>query len=411
MSERTVFQFEKSVVYSAKARVALFGVSGSGKTFSALRIAAGLAEAEGTTVGVIDTENRRARKYSSMFDFQVLELFEPSLENYGKAIAAAEAAGIGVLVIDSLSHGWHKLLKEVDRIAKAKYSGNTWAAWSDANASQRDFISAILSYPGHVICTMRLKTVWEVLDQNGKKKPTRIGTEPVQGKDIEYEFDLLIRLASDHSAVVLKDTSSMMQDDVIEILTEEHGTKLAAWLSQGSPTLDATASIAQRRSITALVIAKGYDENQVAQMLSKRGYPALHLLTKEQATEILGKLAAAVAEDEKPVQEPAKDASPKEPVVGDEKPAIVKDPVEDASAVVEPHWTAAQDRVEAFNDFRKRASVTAAAMLRGLAVKKLTDYTGTVEDAILVVSKLAEEKAAKKAARDLAKAEKGKATG
>ena len=65
--------FKKATKKNAKLRLALFGVSGSGKSFSALRIATGLAGKNGK-IAFIDTERGSASKYADRFDFDVCEL-------------------------------------------------------------------------------------------------------------------------------------------------------------------------------------------------------------------------------------------------------------------------------------------------------------------------------------------------
>ena len=69
--------FKKATKEQAKLRLALFGVSGSGKTYTALRIATGL----GGKIAVIDTERNSACKYSDRFDFDVCNATKPSIEN------------------------------------------------------------------------------------------------------------------------------------------------------------------------------------------------------------------------------------------------------------------------------------------------------------------------------------------
>jgi hypothetical protein len=76
---------------------------------------------------------------------------------FKKATKEAAKLGYNVLIIDSLTHAWQELLAEVDALAKAKYKGNIWSAWSDGTPKQRQLIDAILDYPGHVIATMRSK--------------------------------------------------------------------------------------------------------------------------------------------------------------------------------------------------------------------------------------------------------------
>lgn len=222
--------FRKATKREAKLRAALFGPSGSGKTFTALRIAAGL----GGAIAVIDTERGSASKYADRFDFDVLDLEHAAITSYEGAIKVAARAGYSVLVVDSLSHGWQELLQEVDRLAATKYRSNTWAAWSEATPKQRALVDAILGYPGHVIATMRSKTEWSVeANVKGKQTPVRIGLAPEQGKNIEYEFDLLLELSPDHVGHIIKDRTGKFQDVLLEKPGEEFGQKLAAWLCEG----------------------------------------------------------------------------------------------------------------------------------------------------------------------------------
>jgi hypothetical protein len=224
------FQFVKATKEQAKLRLALFGPSGAGKTYSALRIASGMSG----KLAVIDTERGSASKYADRFEFDVLELEDKTIEVYCQAIDAAAKAGYGVLIVDSLSHAWQELLEEIDKLAKNKYRGNTWSAWSDGTPKQRQLVDAILAYPGHIIATMRSKTEWTTqTNSSGKAQPVRVGLAPEQGKGIEYEFDLLMELSVDHAATVLKDRTGKFQDQIIDKPGEDFGEKLAAWLSSG----------------------------------------------------------------------------------------------------------------------------------------------------------------------------------
>jgi hypothetical protein len=223
-------EFIKATKRQAKLRAAVFGPSGSGKTYTALRVATGL----GDKVGLIDTERCSASKYADRFPFDALDLQDRSIGGYCEAIRLADVCGYEVLIIDSLSHGWQQLLEEVDRTARAKYRGNTWAAWNEATPQQRRLVDAILSFSGHVICTMRSKTQWEAGGGDGKKtRPIRVGLAPEQRSGIEYEFDLLLELTTEHIATVIKDRTGRLQDRMIEKPGEELGKELAAWLSDG----------------------------------------------------------------------------------------------------------------------------------------------------------------------------------
>ena len=247
--------FHKATKEQAKLKAALFGPSGSGKTYSALRIAKGI----GGTVAVIDTERGSASKYADRFEFDVCDLEDRSIAGYVAAIGEAEH---DVLIIDSLSHGWLELLQEVDRIAKAKYRGNTWSAWSEGTPQQNELVDALLAYPGHVIATMRTKTAWdqEKDERTGKSRPVRVGLEPKQGKDIEYEFDLLMQMSPEHTATVLKDRTGQFQDVVLDHPDEDFGASLAAWLQEG----EAPRALATREGKVALA-------EKVAGLIEKAG--------------------------------------------------------------------------------------------------------------------------------------------
>jgi hypothetical protein len=241
--------FKKATKAAANLHAAIFGPSGAGKTFTSLRVATGLSG--GSPIAVIDTERGSASKYADRFSFDVLELQDQTIDGYVAAIGEAAKAGYKVLVIDSLSHGWQTLLEEVEKLAKAKYRGNTWSAWSEGTPHQRRLVQAILNYPGHVIATMRSKTEWTTVDNNGKKTPQRVGLAPEQGKGVEYEFDLLVEISTEHIANVIKDRTGKFQDKLIDRPGEDFGQQLAAWLSDGLPSPVASAPTPARTADAA----------------------------------------------------------------------------------------------------------------------------------------------------------------
>lgn len=225
-------QFRKAEKKRQKLRLGLFGVSGSGKTMSSLRIAAGL----GKKIAVIDSEGGSSELYSDRYTFDVLPLGSHQLtpDSYVDAMELAASEGYEVVVIDSFSHAWFALREEVDRIAKAKYRGNTWSAWSEGNPMQRRLTETILRYPCHLIATMRSATEWTIEDNNGKKNPVRVGTSPEQGKGIEFEFTMLLEVTPEHFGRFIKDRTGKFQDRIIEKPDEILGQQLVEWLNTGA---------------------------------------------------------------------------------------------------------------------------------------------------------------------------------
>jgi hypothetical protein len=234
-----MFNFQPAVKEQSTLLCAMYGPSGSGKTYTSLRIATGMTQALGQDrFAVLDTEYGRASLYADRFNFDTLKLDNPkTLERYQQAMDAAIEAGYKVLVIDSLTHAWNELLAEVDRLANTKFRGNSWRAWSEGTPIQRKFIDDyLLASPLHLICTMRSKTEWEVSkNSDGRTSVERLGTSPMQGKGIEYEFTLLMSLSPDHVAIVEKDNTGKYQDKTIAKPSEELGKHLIEWLQSGKP--------------------------------------------------------------------------------------------------------------------------------------------------------------------------------
>ena len=255
--------FKKASKSQAKLRAAFFGPSGAGKTFSSLSIAEGLCD--GGDIALIDTERQSASKYADRFSFDVLDLDDRSISGYIAAIRMAAEAGYSVLITDSLTHAWQQLLEEVERLAKAKYRGNTWSAWSEGTPLQRRLVDAILDFPGHIIATMRSKTEWQTSsDAGGKTRPVRVGLAPEQGKGVEYEFDLLMEISTEHIGNVIKDRSGRFQDKLIEKPGKDFGKALAEWLSDGSapqppaPTVADDAAV--KKASAAIKAATSQDD-------------------------------------------------------------------------------------------------------------------------------------------------------
>ncbi len=241
-------QFTKATRKKSKLRLAVGGPSGSGKTTAALRIAKGL----GGRTAVIDTERGSASLYSTDFDFDVLDLdppYEP--ERFIEAIKAAEAAGYDNVIIDSGTHVWDGaggLLEANEKLAVAKYKGNTWSAWSDTTPRYRAFIDAMLQSRMHVIMTMRSKTETQ---QGSDKKVVKVGMKLEMRSGVEYEFTVVFELEHEsHMAVPSKDRTRLFRQP-FEI-TEATGTQLLAWLDNGveAPLSDAEQASKRREELS-----------------------------------------------------------------------------------------------------------------------------------------------------------------
>lgn len=303
--------FQKATKTQRKLRLALFGPAGSGKTYSALGIARGLAGAGGK-VAVIDTERASASLYADAFDFDTASLDRASIEAVTGALTAAGRAGYDVVVIDSLSHAWQELLAEIDALAARSFRGNTHAAWAQGTPKQRALVAAILGYPGHVIVTMRAKTEWVIEDNDrGKKTPRAVGLAPEQGKGIEYEFDLLAEV--DRASLrVIKDRTGRYQDQTIDRPGAPLGAELAAWLASAAPppvaakpAHDASWTDGERARFCAALRDLGQDYDTVAARLEAAGQPRPSAMTTEQRAVVVRRLRAEAAQARATADAPA----------------------------------------------------------------------------------------------------------
>lgn len=233
-------KFSKAMRKQAKLRLALTGPSGSGKTYGALIIAKGL----GGTTAVIDTEKGSASLYSDRFNFDVLELDPPfSPERFIEAITAAQDAGYDNLIIDSLTHEWSGTggcLEILDSLAKAKFRGNTWSAWSEITPRHNKFLDAILRSDVNVIATMRSKTETAQIDKgDGKKRVDKLGMKSEQRDGVEYEFTTVLDLNHEtHTAVASKDRTGLFSNADFAVIDETVGQRLMEWLNDGRSKAD-----------------------------------------------------------------------------------------------------------------------------------------------------------------------------
>lgn len=223
-------RFTKAERKKAKLRLALTGISGCGKTYSALRIATGM----GGSIAVIDTEHDSSSLYATEFEFSSSNLDNHSPESYIKAIDDAEKEGFDIVIIDSLSHVWTYCKNEVDVVAAKSFKGNSWAAWSRVTPRYDALIQRMIQSSIHVIVTMRAKTETAQIEENGRKKVIKLGMKTEMRDGIEYEFTTVIDI--DHStngAAVSKDRTHVFKGKENLPLDETIGQELMDWLLGG----------------------------------------------------------------------------------------------------------------------------------------------------------------------------------
>jgi hypothetical protein len=233
----TTNPFAPAKLEQVKARIALTGVAGSGKTYTALMLATNLAE----KVAAIDTERGRMLEHKRRFKFDHFapQRFDP--RDLTKLLAAAASNGYGALVIDSLSHYWMGsggALEFVDAHETAK-GGKFSAGWKEYRPIENAMWEALMAYPGHVIATLRVQANYVVETVNGKATPRKVGMKPVQRDGTDYEFSIVADMSHDHVMTVTKSTCEDLVDAVIERPGPTLAATIAAWCGDGEAVPDA----------------------------------------------------------------------------------------------------------------------------------------------------------------------------
>ena len=259
-------ELRKATRKQVKLRLNLSGPSGSGKTYSALLMAYGMT-GDWSKIAVIDTENGSADLYEHLGDYQVIELTAPfSPERYIEAIKACESAGIEVAIIDSSSHEWSGpggCLELNEKLAHAKYRGNTWSAWNEITPRHDRFVTAVLQSSCHIITCTRSKT--ETV-QGEDKKVKKIGMKDIQREGWEYELTVSLNLDRDtHYATASKDRTEIFEHAEPFVITPETGKKIMQWCNKGEAPVVNTAPVVSPSTSEKPILQPGTPEFQKAQ--------------------------------------------------------------------------------------------------------------------------------------------------
>lgn len=237
------FSFRPAVRENVSMLIGLAGASGSGKTYTAMRLAAGLAGDK--PFAVIDTEAGRAKHYADTFRFDHGDLQPPFRPDaYADAIAAADAAGYPVIVVDSMSHEWAGtggILdwqdEEFQRLG-AKDSIKM-LSWSKPKQSHKHMVQRLLQLRAHLILCFRAEEKIDMVKEDGRTKivpkegPGGFrGWLPICEKNLPYELTTSILLHAERPGV--PDPIKLQEQHrplfpLDRPITEETGRGIAAW--------------------------------------------------------------------------------------------------------------------------------------------------------------------------------------
>lgn len=221
--------------------IGIAGRSGSGKTYTALKIARGMVD-NPSEIGFLDTENGRGRLYSSILDgkFMHADMYAPfSPARYRQAIEEFQSAGVKVLVIDSGSHEWEGEGSCTDIAEQPLRNGKKMADWKRAKSEHKKFMNAMLQSNMHIIVCLRAR---DKVDFSNPSAPVSLGLHAVCEKDFMYEMTVSMMM---HENGKVQNFDKLPEElrpiffdggrDSVHngYLGEAHGKGLIKWVNSG----------------------------------------------------------------------------------------------------------------------------------------------------------------------------------
>ncbi len=273
----------------------LAGGTGSGKTFSALELAKGIAQ--GARFVVIDSENGRASTYADQFDFDTADLRAPFRpQTYTDAILAADAAGYPVIVVDSASHEWYGdggCLDWHDEIMGTDQRKNI-TAWIEPKKAHKRMVTRLLQMSAHVILCFRAEPKVDIeTDAQGRMKvipkASLTGLDgwiPIAEKNLPYELTTSFLLMADKPGVP---KPIKLPEPLREIigpyitkgvpLDADAGTAMATWALGSKPKVTAAEkrdALAHEEKLLELADQLGKKQTTEEAIERCRPHPGFH---------------------------------------------------------------------------------------------------------------------------------------
>lgn len=247
-----------------KPLIGLYSESGCGKTYSSLLLARGLVGPAGR-IGMIDTESGRGSLYADVIPggYEVLELRDPFTPGrYIEAMAAVEASGVQVGIIDSGSHEWEGLGGVLDMATEIEEkSGKPGLhCWKAPKMSHNLWLRKLLQSPlPWIICLRAKYKSRQTKNEAGKTVIVKDeATSPIQAEDFIFECTAHAEILQNHGIILTKCSHPALRDcfpgQGKGPITVEHGQALAKWCAAGvsaqtaaNPSAPAPAAAATTR--------------------------------------------------------------------------------------------------------------------------------------------------------------------
>lgn len=195
--------FKKAKPLQAALKIGIYGPPGSGKTFTSLLIAEGLAAATRKRIAYVDTERGTdfyAQAVSSRavhpdaFDFDAI--YSRSLSEVIAACKTIDTDRYSVVILDSVTHLWEAAIAAY-RGKKTRAGTIPMSGWGGIKAPYKDLMSWLLSSPLHVILVGRQGVEYATDSETGEM--SSIGFKMKAEGETAYEPHILLRMEAPKS--------------------------------------------------------------------------------------------------------------------------------------------------------------------------------------------------------------------
>jgi len=267
------YTFRRAVRENVNLLLGLAGASGAGKTYTAMRLASGIAG--GKRFAVIDTENGRASHYADQFEFDVAELHAPfTPQSYADAIKAADDAGYPVIVVDSASHeyageGGILDMQEEEFQRMGTRESAKMLSWVKPKSEHKKMMQRLLQTRAHLILCFRAEAKIDMIKEDGKTKivpkQSLIGLDgwiPITEKTVPFELTVSLLLTPDRPGVphpIKLQNQHRALFPLDQPIDEEAGRAIAQWAA-GAPAADNGETTLARLRASSLEGMKAFRE-------------------------------------------------------------------------------------------------------------------------------------------------------
>lgn len=287
--------------------VGIGGPTKSGKTYSAHRLAAGMAN--GGPIVMLNAEGARGNQYADRFSYLVADIRPPySPARYTEAVKAALALDPkpAVVIIDSMSHmhdGPGGMLEyhddELDRIAgddARRRQKSTWTAWIKPKAEENQFVYAMLDSDCHFVLCFRAKEKLKIISG---REPIDLGWQPIASERVSFETLFTLMLPPHSKGVPDLSLSEMREpfDTLVPAgrpLDEDTGRALAEWAAGGAAKEQAPTLINAEQHSRIVAAAKEHGEGAGRIILEISGQHSAAAIPADKYAAVMEALSGAL---------------------------------------------------------------------------------------------------------------------